>query len=67
MREEILTVIGPKGSRITSGALDELHYLKACIKESLRLMPAAIGNARYANKDMVLSGYRVYKGVIMKL
>ena len=29
-------------------------------------MPADIGNARYANKDLVLSGYRVYKGVSEK-
>ena len=29
-------------------------------------MPAAIGNARYANKDLVLSGYRVHKGVSWK-
>lgn len=87
LREEIFAIVGPKGSRITSSALEELHYLKACINESLRLvvseintklhlnikfkygyslMPAAIGNARYANKDLVLSGYRVHKGVSKK-
>ena len=36
MRREVLSVVGPKGSPLTPGALNELHYLKACIKESLR-------------------------------
>jgi len=38
LRKEILSVVGPKGTRITSAALNEMHYLKACIKESLRLI-----------------------------
>lgn len=36
LREEVLSVVGPKGTKITPSALNELHYLKACIKESLR-------------------------------
>lgn len=65
LRNEILTVVGPKGKLVTPGALNELHYLKACIKESLRLRPAAVGNARIIDKDLVLSGYRVPKGSLV--
>ena len=36
LRQEILSVVGPKGSPVTSGALNELNYLKACIKETMR-------------------------------
>jgi len=36
LRKEILSVIGPKGSSVTVSALNELHYLKACIKETMR-------------------------------
>ena len=36
LRKEILSVVGPKGSSITANALNEVPYLKACIKESLR-------------------------------
>ena len=38
LRKEIVSVVGPKGSAVTAEALNELRYLKACIKESLRLV-----------------------------
>ena len=36
LREEILQVVGPRGSPVTASAVNELHYLKACVKETLR-------------------------------
>ena len=36
LRKEILSVVGLRGSPVSVKALNELHYLKACIKESLR-------------------------------
>nr|QST15059.1 CYP362A6 protein [Diaphanosoma celebensis] len=62
LRKEVLSVVGPRGSPISLQALNELRYLKACIKESLRLMPATSGNARVVDNDVVLSGYQVPKG-----
>ena len=63
LRKEILQVVGPKGSTMTPSALNEMHYLKACVKECLRLHPATFANARVTDKDLVLSGYQVPKGV----
>ncbi len=36
LREEILQVVGPRGSPVTASCVNELHYLKACVKETLR-------------------------------
>jgi cytochrome P450 len=63
LRTEILSVVGPKGNNVTIESLNQLNYLKACIKESLRLRPAVMGNGRILGDDIVLSGYNVKKGV----
>lgn len=39
-----------------------MPYLRACIKESQRIYPLGVGNARVNQKDVVLSGYRVPAG-----
>ena len=38
LREEILQVVGPRGTPVTASSLNQLHYLKACVKESLRYL-----------------------------
>uniref|UniRef100_A0A1W7RAQ8 Putative cytochrome P450 301a1, mitochondrial n=1 Tax=Hadrurus spadix TaxID=141984 RepID=A0A1W7RAQ8_9SCOR len=54
-----------KGEPITSKIMNELHYLKACIKESMRIMPIASGTVRALDRDIVLSGYRIPAGVVI--
>lgn len=38
LREEIRNVLPCSNSKLTSDKLDQLQYLKACIKETLRLI-----------------------------
>ncbi|KAG6451181.1 hypothetical protein O3G_MSEX006991 [Manduca sexta] len=52
----------PTGRRMTSKDLDQLPYLKACIKEALRIKPVILGNGRCIQSDTVISGYEVPKG-----
>lgn len=61
--KEINHFLPDKNQPITSEILNELKYLKACIKEGMRLQPIILGNTRTLVKDIVLSGYRVPEGV----
>ncbi|XP_061391254.1 cytochrome P450 CYP12A2-like [Musca vetustissima] len=62
LREEVRRLLPHKDSEFNEAVLKNMPYLRACIKESLRVYPLAIGNAREPINDVVLSGYRVPKG-----
>ncbi|XP_076472062.1 putative cytochrome P450 49a1 [Babylonia areolata] len=47
---------------ITSGALDAAPYLRAFLRESLRMYPVAPGLGRTLQKDAVLGGFHVPAG-----
>ncbi|XP_065371246.1 cytochrome P450 CYP12A2-like [Calliphora vicina] len=61
LREEVMTILPHKDSDFTEEACKNMPYLRACIKEALRVYPLTVGNARSPAKDVVLSGYRVPK------
>nr|QST15057.1 CYP362A4 protein [Diaphanosoma celebensis] len=65
LRKEVLRMVGPRGSPVTASAINELRYLKACFKESTRLMPVGSGNQRTTDKDMVMSEYQIPKGTVV--
>lgn len=64
---ELKRALGDKNTKITSATLEQLPYLKACIKETLRMYPVVLGNGRSLQSDAVIAGYNVPKGVRLKL
>ncbi|CAK1578093.1 unnamed protein product [Parnassius mnemosyne] len=44
---------------------DRRPYIKACIKEAMRLMPVAFGNLRETSREYNLLGYRIPKNVFV--
>jgi len=62
--QEIIDTIGEDGG-VTESKLVKMQYLKACQKESQRLLPAVFGMIKYTTQDMVLSGYQVPAGTLV--
>lgn len=55
----------PGKTSISLDQLEQLKYLKLCLKEAFRLLPTIPGVARTLQKDMVLAGYQVPKGTLV--
>ncbi|VDL74232.1 unnamed protein product [Nippostrongylus brasiliensis] len=66
LRTELNTVV-ENGAEITAGALTQLPFLRACIKETFRLFPIGTEISRIPQKDLVLSGYAVPAGTAVDI
>ncbi|GAB0096595.1 Cytochrome P450 [Sergentomyia squamirostris] len=62
LRSEILKALPERDSPLTKENVASLPYLRACIKEAMRLIPVVSGHVRITNQDLMLQGYRVPKG-----
>lgn len=62
-----MKVLPNKDSEFTEASMKNVPYLRACIKESQRVYPLVIGNARGLTRDSVISGYRVPAGTIVSM
>jgi cytochrome P450 family 12 len=63
LRKEINKILPEKNSILTVSSFNNVPYLRACIKEALRLKPVVSGNMRAAGENLVLQGYQIPKGV----
>ncbi|XP_017782391.1 PREDICTED: probable cytochrome P450 12a5, mitochondrial isoform X1 [Nicrophorus vespilloides] len=63
LRKDLLEALPNADTPITKDILSNLPYLKAVIKESLRMAPIGTGNLRKTTKNVVLDGYQIPAGV----
>ncbi|XP_045624921.1 probable cytochrome P450 49a1 isoform X2 [Procambarus clarkii] len=62
LQEEVDTVLGDHTGSLTPNHLAQLSYLKAVVKESMRVFPIVFGTGRVLQKDVVLRGFLIPKG-----
>lgn len=67
LREEIMTILPEKSSRLATDSFNHVPYLRACMKEATRLLPIAGGTIRKIPADIVLAGYQIPKGVSLNM
>jgi len=63
LRREVLSILPEKNSELTTQSLNSIPYLRAVIKEAMRLHPTINGNGRAAGQDLVIQGYQIPKDV----
>lgn len=63
LRDEIMNLPLDSNGRLTPSSFLNAPYLRASLKEVMRLSPIVTGTARAAGKDFVLKGYHIPKGV----
>ncbi|CAG2177776.1 unnamed protein product, partial [Oppiella nova] len=62
LRQEIDSILPTRDTPLTPELLARMTYLKACVKETMRLTPVAFGVGRVTTSEMTIAGYRVPKG-----
>lgn len=63
LREEVMRILPEIDSKLTPESINSVPYMRACLKEALRLTPPIPGNMRGTGKDLVLQGYQIPKNV----
>ncbi|XP_045479873.1 probable cytochrome P450 301a1, mitochondrial [Harmonia axyridis] len=61
--QELRRILPDPKTPLTASLLDEMVYLKAFVKEVLRMYSTVIGNGRTLQEDTVIQGYHVPKGI----
>ncbi|XP_043220220.1 probable cytochrome P450 12a4, mitochondrial isoform X2 [Amphibalanus amphitrite] len=63
--QEILQSAPPPGELIAKEHTGRLNYMRACVKENLRMNAPILGIARKLGKDIVLGDHRIPKGKVV--
>ncbi|KAL1480941.1 hypothetical protein MTO96_050616, partial [Rhipicephalus appendiculatus] len=65
-RQEVLAATKDCSGSFPAHIHDQLHYVRACIKEALRFHPIIPGVTRKINHDVVMSGYCIPANTVLR-
>lgn len=63
LRQELNNVPVDADGKLKSTSFGKVPYLRACIKEAMRLSPIIPGNGRAVSRDVVIQNYQLPKNV----
>lgn len=66
LRQEIRGILPTVQSKLSPESLNNIPYMRACFKESMRISPIISGGGRSTGRDIILKGYQIPKGVSNK-
>ena len=65
LRSEVMKVLPEIDTPLSAESIRNVPYLRAVIKETLRIYPPVAGNGRELNDDYILQGYQIPKGTLI--
>lgn len=63
LREEVFRVIPDNDVGLQANDLDQMPYMRACIKESMRIHPIISAHVRATGQNLIVEGYQIPKDV----
>ncbi|KAK2559629.1 Cytochrome P450 10 [Acropora cervicornis] len=66
LHDEVRSVLKP-GENATPASLQKMPFLRGCVKETLRMYPAAWENARFLDEEIIIQGYRIPPNTMIRM